>query len=98
MDTKRQKYTSYLMKGARFAFGLLLALSEARCGVFPFGLALCCGAPGLQFAEFAGVLAASLAGGSSGYVRAAAAMAHIALKFMTDEKFRAEVKADFARK
>ena len=30
-------------------------------------------------------------------LRAAAAMAHIALKFMTDEKFRAEVKADFAR-
>ena len=31
-------------------------------------------------------------------LRAASAMAHIALKFMTDEKFRAEVKADFARK
>ena len=31
-------------------------------------------------------------------LRAAASMAHIALKFMTDEKFRAEVKADFARK
>lgn len=31
-------------------------------------------------------------------LRAAAAMAHIALKFMTDDKFRAEVKADFARK
>ena len=30
-------------------------------------------------------------------LRAAAAMAHIALKFMTDEKFRAEVKADFSR-
>jgi amidohydrolase len=30
-------------------------------------------------------------------LRAAAAMAHIALKFMTDEKFRGEVKADFAR-
>ncbi|MBO7666810.1 MAG: hypothetical protein J6S70_05195 [Clostridia bacterium] len=53
MDAKRQKYTSYLMKGARFAFGLLLALSEARCGVFPFGLALCCGAPDLGFPEFA---------------------------------------------
>ena len=31
-------------------------------------------------------------------LRAAAAMAHIALKFMTDEKFRTEVKTDFDRK
>ena len=31
-------------------------------------------------------------------LQAAASMAHIALKFMTDEKFRTEVKADFARK
>ena len=31
-------------------------------------------------------------------LRAASSMAHIALKFMTDEKFRAAVKADFARK
>ena len=31
-------------------------------------------------------------------LRAAAAMANIALEFMTDEKFRAEVKADFDRK
>ncbi len=82
MDAKRQKYTSYLMKGARFAFGLLLALSEARCGVFPFGLALCCGAPDLRFPEFAGVLAASLAGGESGYVRAAAAMAAFAVRYI----------------
>lgn len=31
-------------------------------------------------------------------LQAASAMAHIALKFMADEKFRTEVKADFARK
>ena len=36
--------------------------------------------------------------GMDAALRAAAAMAHIALKFLTDEKFRAEVKADFTRK
>jgi len=36
--------------------------------------------------------------GMDATLRAAAAMAHIALKFMTDEKFRTEVKADFSNR
>ena len=45
-----------------------------------------------EFAE-----AARSAFGMENALRAAAAMAHIALKFLTDEKFRAEVEADFRR-
>ena len=42
--------------------------------------------------------AAKSAFGLDSALRAASSMAHIALKFMTDEKFRDEVKADFVRK
>jgi amidohydrolase len=42
--------------------------------------------------------AAKSAFGMDATLRAAAAMAHIALRFLTDGKFRAEVKADFTRK
>ena len=65
-----------------------LSLSEARCGVFPFGLALCCGARGNAASVFLGVFAASLFGGRAGLFRAAAAMLIFAARYIAGERGR----------
>ena len=67
-------------------FSFALSLSEARSGVYPFGLAACCGAFAEGPSVFLGVLAASLLGGEPGYLRAAAAMVVYAARRLAAKK------------
>ena len=82
MKTKNEDLPRLALNAAFGAGAFFCALSEARCGVFPFGLALCCGVRKYQTPVLLGTLAASLLGGSAGYVRAAAAMLIFACRFM----------------
>ena len=85
---KKELFKKYARGGARFAFAFALARSPARCGVFPFGLALCCGVRGDEMTAFLGVFAASLTGGEPGYVRAAAAMIIFGVRYLFGRRGR----------
>lgn len=81
MTERKKRLVFSAKKAAAGAFAFALSLSESRAGVFPFGLALCCGAREHTAEFFLGTFAASLLGGESGYFRAAAAMIVFAIKW-----------------
>jgi hypothetical protein len=67
-------------------FALSLSLSEAKCGVYPFGLALLCGYNGTLFPVFAGVFAAGFILGENGLHYSLLAMVAFGIRWLGARK------------
>ncbi len=81
-------YKERFVKGFWSVFAFALSCAEAKCGVYPFGLALLCGNNGREFPVFLGVFASGLVMGESGLFRSLLSMAAFGMKWLSLRKKR----------
>ena len=79
------RYKSIMIKAARTAGAFLLSVNEARCGVYPFGISLLCGADKYDFQYFIGCFAGCAFNGT-GLVGCAVSMTVYGAKWLYRHK------------